>query len=227
MSTTRDEGGGPGPIRWGLIGRAAGAVWFAALALLYLTSALSPLGSHWSPGVLEIAVLAARLCAALYFGILAWLMVSRPGPLAGLRGFWPIAFALVGTYALWVVPFLPHAPPSAPREVLAACVTFVGDVLTLLTLRKLGRSFSIAPQARALVTDGPYKLVRHPLYVVEEIAAIGVVMQAVWWAALPFLGLHVAVQIRRMLFEERVLRQAFPQYEAYARRTARVIPGVW
>jgi protein-S-isoprenylcysteine O-methyltransferase Ste14 len=30
-----------------------------------------------------------------------------------------------------------------------------------------------------------------------------------------------------MIYEEAVLRAAFPEYEAYARRTARLIPGVW
>jgi protein-S-isoprenylcysteine O-methyltransferase Ste14 len=43
----------------------------------------------------------------------------------------------------------------------------------------------------------------------------------------PFLVLHLTVQIRRMQLEEKVLQKAFPEYATYARRTPRLIPGVW
>ncbi len=91
----------------------------------------------------------------------------------------------------------------------------------------LGRSFSLMPQARKLVTSGPYAIVRHPLYLVEEAAVAGVLLQYAWYAALPFLALHLAVQIGRMQLEEKVLRNAFPDYAGYAKRTYRLIPGVW
>jgi protein-S-isoprenylcysteine O-methyltransferase Ste14 len=91
----------------------------------------------------------------------------------------------------------------------------------------LGRSFSLIPQARKLVTSGPYAIVRHPLYLVEEAAVAGVLLQYAWFAALPFLVLHVTVQIMRMQLEEKVLQKAFPEYAAYVRHTPRLIPGVW
>ncbi len=40
-------------------------------------------------------------------------------------------------------------------------------------------------------------------------------MQYAWFAALPFLAVHAAVQILRMQLEEKVLRNAFPDYAAY------------
>jgi protein-S-isoprenylcysteine O-methyltransferase Ste14 len=46
-------------------------------------------------------------------------------------------------------------------------------------------------------------------------------------AALPFLVLHISVQIRRIQLEEEVLRKAFPDYTAYALRTPCILPGVW
>jgi protein-S-isoprenylcysteine O-methyltransferase Ste14 len=135
--------------------------------------------------------------------------------------------ALAGTYGVWLVGFLPSAALSPAMGVLAAAMTLGGSVLIVFTVLHLGRSFSIVPQARALVTQGPYAIVRHPLYAAEEVALIGVAMHVVWYAAIPFLIFHVALQLRRMAYEERLLRNVFPQYDAYARRTARWIPGIW
>jgi protein-S-isoprenylcysteine O-methyltransferase Ste14 len=69
--------------------------------------------------------------------------------------------------------------------------------------------------------------VRHPLYAAEEIALIGVAMHAAWYAAVPFLAVHLALQLKRMNYEEQLLGEVFPRYAAYARRTARWVPGVW
>ena len=123
---------------------------------------------------------------------------------------------------------------GAPRRksaqidgVRKAAILLIAEVLIVYTVLSLGRSFSLIPQARRLVTSGPYAIVRHPLYLVEEAAVAGVLLQYAWFAALPFLVLHVTVQIRRMQLEEKVLQKAFPEYATYARHTPRLIPGVW
>jgi protein-S-isoprenylcysteine O-methyltransferase Ste14 len=79
-------------------------------------------------------------------------------------------------------------------------------------------------EARRLIVHGPYALVRHPLYVCEEIAVIGIFIQVISPVALIVLIAHGVFQIRRMLHEERVLNDAFPEYENYAQRTPRLIP---
>jgi protein-S-isoprenylcysteine O-methyltransferase Ste14 len=111
--------------------------------------------------------------------------------------------------------------------VASAAILLVSEALILYTLLSLGLSFSLIPQARKLVTSGPYAIVRHPLYLVEEAAVAGILLQYAWFAALPFLILHVTVQIRRIQLEEKVLQKAFPEYAAYALKTPRLIPGVW
>jgi protein-S-isoprenylcysteine O-methyltransferase Ste14 len=94
-------------------------------------------------------------------------------------------------------------------------------------LLNLGRSFSIIPQARALVTTGPYAIVRHPLYLAEEIAIVGAVVQFYSPAALILLAVHIGLQLMRISFEEELLSQAFPDYGSYAGRTPRLIPYFW
>jgi protein-S-isoprenylcysteine O-methyltransferase Ste14 len=211
------------------LGRAAGGIWFLLLALLYarvlpalIDDALASGGAFagWAPVV-------SRVCTLTFFLTLAWLMVARPPPLARQPGLGAQIIALAGTYGTWVVGFLPQATLPPALTILAAAVTLVGSALIVFTVLHLGRSFSIVPQARALVTRGPYSLVRHPLYAAEEIALIGVAMHVVWYAAVPFILIHVALQLRRMNYEEQLLGEVFPRYEAYASRTARWVPGIW
>jgi protein-S-isoprenylcysteine O-methyltransferase Ste14 len=52
-------------------------------------------------------------------------------------------------------------------------------------------------------------------------------MQFMSWQAAMLLGVHFCFQIMRMLNEESVLLATFPDYLPYAKRTARLIPGVW
>jgi protein-S-isoprenylcysteine O-methyltransferase Ste14 len=82
-------------------------------------------------------------------------------------------------------------------------------------------------EARGLVTRGPYRFVRHPLYLVEELAAIAGFIEAFSLAATLLLAAQIALQIRRIINEEAVLEARFPDYARYRATTARVIPGIW
>ena len=97
----------------------------------------------------------------------------------------------------------------------------------MVALLRLGRSFSVMAEARYLVTSGPYRFVRHPLYLAEELAVVGVFIQfaSVWTALL--LALQISFQLRRMHNEEAVLAATFPEYTAYQARTSRLIPGIY
>jgi protein-S-isoprenylcysteine O-methyltransferase Ste14 len=109
----------------------------------------------------------------------------------------------------------------------ALMLVIAGMLTSFVVLRWLGRAFSIMAEARRLVTHGPYRLVRHPLYVCEELAVIGTFIQVLSPLAAVIFIMHAVFQVRRMLNEEAVLRATFPEYEHYARRTPRLIPIVW
>jgi protein-S-isoprenylcysteine O-methyltransferase Ste14 len=77
------------------------------------------------------------------------------------------------------------------------------------------------------VTAGPYRVVRHPLYLAELVATCGIMLQFRQpWSALVTLAV-VAAQFPRMHFEEEILGETFPAYRAYKAKTARLIPGVY
>jgi hypothetical protein len=160
MSTATETPDGAVPAAGGLPSPAtvAGSLWFLALALLYgqgfpaLVHAIP--AAHgafaaWAP-------LASRGCSVVFFITMAWLMMVRPPAIAGRPGLITLLIALTGTYGVWVVAFLPQAPLPPTLAIFSAATTLVGSVLIVFTVLHLGRSFSIAPQARELVTRGPY-----------------------------------------------------------------------
>ena len=102
-----------------------------------------------------------------------------------------------------------------------------GIIFATCALIVLGRSISLLPEARRLVTSGPYALVRHPLYLGEMVAIAGIALQHLSAWALLLLVLIWALQLQRMKYEELVLFQSFPEYGDYMARTARLVPGVY
>lgn len=78
-----------------------------------------------------------------------------------------------------------------------------------------------------MVTSGPYAFVRHPLYLGEFVVLFGIALQQLMPWALLLLGVQCMFQFERMKNEERVLARAFPNYEDYIARTARLLPGVY
>ena len=92
-------------------------------------------------------------------------------------------------------------------------------------MRWLGRSFSIMAEARRLVTHGPYSIVRHPLYLAEEVAVIAVGLLNFSALSMVVLAAHWALQLRRMHNEEKVLTAAFPEYAIMPRQRHGSCPG--
>jgi len=113
-----------------------------------------------------------------------------------------------------------------PREITPLCL--FGAVLaifgfTLLTIARvqLGNSFSVTPQARALVTRGIYSRVRHPVYVFSAIGLAGLVLyfQLSPWLLLLLVPVAI-IQVLRARAEERVLEQQFgEEYRQYRAKT--------
>ena len=100
-------------------------------------------------------------------------------------------------------------------------------VMAIITVSHLGKAFSIVPQAHKVVRSGPYRWLRHPLYAAEAIAVFGTLLQFLSPFTVSIFVLHIGMQIYRMLNEERLLTQTFPEYRAYAATSWRLIPFAW
>jgi protein-S-isoprenylcysteine O-methyltransferase Ste14 len=121
----------------------------------------------------------------------------------------------------------PRCDLSVFGEIVSTVLTTIGSIGAVVALSQLGRSFSIMAESRQLVTTGPYRFVRHPLYAAELIATIGVFMQFASICTASLLVVHIAFQLRRMHNEELILTARFPEYDTYQRTIARLIPGVF
>ena len=156
--------------------------------------------------------------------IMVSILITRKTPELKIRGILPRAVAVAGTFLGNAILSLEAVPLSLPTQALADFLIIGGALGSLVVVSGLGGSFSVMPEARTLVTHGPYAIVRHPLYLAEMVGVAGLVVQFQQpWAAI--LGLAVgALQFWRTVFEERVLIEAYPEYEAYRTRTRRFIP---
>ena len=211
--------------------------WTARVSLVFILSVLIFVNVAWIIHVIGGAErqasdhlllnIAARASSALFIALLAATTLTRLRPLRKAAGIEPRITAVLGTFLVTALAMLPRQqlPPIALG--FALVLVIAGMLTSFVVLRWLGRAFSIMAEARRLVTHGPYRFVRHPLYVCEELAVIGAFIQVLSPLALVIFIMHGVFQVRRMLNEEAVLRATFPEYEHYARSTPRLVPMVW
>jgi protein-S-isoprenylcysteine O-methyltransferase Ste14 len=146
---------------------------------------------------------------------------------AATGGLYPRLVALLGSFLfLLLVPFLSRHELSPNLDFLSILLMLSGSILATVVLLYLGRSFSILPEARRLVVTGPYRLVRHPLYATEMICMLGLAIQFTLWPAVIVFLIQLVIQLERMRIEEQLLNRTFPEYEIYASKTTRLIPGL-
>lgn len=168
----------------------------------------------------------SKLFAIAFLGAILFFTVIRHDPVTSAPGLLPRLTAVGGTYAMMGLIALPSESISRPMQIVSTLLVITGTILSIMCLRRLGRSFSIMASARELVTRGPYSIVRHPLYGAELISVIGVIMAHGSGLAIAVGGLWLALQYQRARFEEHVLRQAFPAYQQYAERVPMMVPNL-
>jgi protein-S-isoprenylcysteine O-methyltransferase Ste14 len=172
-----------------------------------------------------LAVL-SKVAFIVFVGLNTVLFVLRWKPISKAAGILPRVTALAGTFFFFVLA-IPRAEPSYTQLIIGSFLLCVGTISAIISLSRLGRSFSMMAEARRLVTTGAYAVVRHPLYASEQIAIAGIVVQNLSLYSVSLFVIHVCIQIQRMKNEERVLEKMFPEYEDYKRRTARLIPLIY
>lgn len=128
-----------------------------------------------------------------------------------------------------LLPLLAIAPEGAPIAPVATCVALMlaGFLLQLAAKLTLRRSFGVVAANRGVKASGPYRLIRHPMYAGYALTHVGFLLAGPTLWNFAIYGGTLAIQIRRILAEERVLNQD-PAYLALAAKVRhRLLPFVF
>jgi protein-S-isoprenylcysteine O-methyltransferase Ste14 len=138
-----------------------------------------------------------------------------------------IAVGVAYIYPYAQVIWLRWSPGDVAWPAAGLVLVTLAAGLSLVTLLTLGRLFGVRPALRGLATSGPYRFVRHPMYLSYVLADVGYNLQE--WNSVTLLLVLVgwASLVYRIQAEERVLSQhaQWPAYVALVRY--RLFPGLW
>jgi len=167
-----------------------------------------------------------QVLALTYFAMLVVLYAVRL-PRRGTDQRLAVVFiAFSGTFAAIGASFLPGGTRRDGLVLVADILATAGLAYSVWGLAYLRRSFSIIPEARRLVSGGPYALSRHPVYLGEVLTAIGVNLATAGLLSALAIAYFVACELMRIRWEERILARTFPaEYPEYARRVPRYLPN--
>lgn len=182
---------------------------------------------HGRIGLLDFLQLVALAGSFVLIFLLIYLLLTRRTPERRAHGIWPRLVAIGGTFLGVGILLLDPVQLSLPLQILADLLIIAGAVGSLIAASWLGRSFALMPEARQLVTTGPYACIRHPLYTAEILGIAGLMLQFKQPWALILGGLVFVLQYWRTVFEERLLQEVYPNYGTYRARTWRFVPYVF
>ena len=147
-----------------------------------------------------------------------------------------VAYFVVGFYPLQRGQFSPVASGSRGVEwvlaVLTMAIAIASVGLVNAAARRLGKQWALAArlvEGHTLIQDGPYRIVRNPIYtgMFGMLLATGLAAGR-WIPLLVAIALFAAGTYIRIRSEERLLRQAFgSEFEQYARNVPALIPGIY
>lgn len=125
----------------------------------------------------------------------------------------------------------PPAPQSWPVTFAGALLTVLGILGMFYCRHTLGRFWTAETsltQNHQVVDQGPYAIIRHPIYTFACIMYLGLSLAfPAWWNVLSVAIILTAYAIKAW-DEDRFLAQSLPGYAAYQKRVKfRLIPGIY
>ncbi|HJS20315.1 MAG TPA: isoprenylcysteine carboxylmethyltransferase family protein [Anaerolineales bacterium] len=152
-------------------------------------------------------------------------VVSRIAGLLGILGF---IFTILYTINPEWLAFASLPLPDWLRW-LGVGIALAGFALLQWAQVTLGRSWSDTPRMmkeQTLITSGPYRTIRHPIYTAFLfILGSTLLISANWLIGLCWIGMTVLEIVSRIQFEETIMIEYFgDQYRDYMKTTGRLLP---
>jgi protein-S-isoprenylcysteine O-methyltransferase Ste14 len=187
------------------------------LATLFFFSATAPVGNFRMASAADLI----WSLGAVLMGVFSLVRVPPKTSMVNVR-------SLAATGGMMLLPSLIRwtQPWSGALYQLGIAVELIGMTFTQLSRVYLGRSFGLFPANRGIVCRGPFKMVRHPIYLGWLLLTLGYVIiypsarnAIVLFSILPFM-------MWRIEQEENVLK-CDPEYRAYCDRVRyQLLPGI-
>ena len=205
----------------------------------------SSLGRETLWPILSAAVVAGLYAIFAYVNVQQWLVHGKPNGLvmAAQQAVLVVSFIIrrrpidsSDRYSDWVVCLIaafitlllrPNGASLFGYDRLYMGIQVVGGALSLLSTLYLGRSFGLVAANRGVKVNGPYRLVRHPIYASYLLIDFGYLLS--WFSLwnVMILAVAYAAQVRRIFAEERVLLRD-PAYQRFAATTRyRLVPYIF
>jgi protein-S-isoprenylcysteine O-methyltransferase Ste14 len=206
LSTLTEHG--KAALAWDLVERAFVLLMMAAFAIRF--------NPHIHESVCNLLIMISEGMTGLM------ILIRRPGPMMNTGYGW--AIAVIGTFSPLLV--VPGGVDWMPPAVAVGLMTS-GLLCSISAKIFLRRSFGIVPANRGVQREGPYQIVRHPIYFGYLLAQLGFLSQSLSAFNLLVYGACWMAMILRIRAEEEVLSTS-PEYGEYQRAvTKRLIPFVW
>lgn len=189
----------------------------AGLLSVFLASALV----HFVRDPSRITLLLVALGEALTVGFALFSRVPEK------RDWNPLSVVFACCASFYFLAFRLEPGIHLVPEWLAAGLQMAGILVQISAKLSLRRSFGILPANRGVVVHGPYRVVRHPMYLGYLIADAGFLLASFGVQNVVVLAVHWALQVGRVIREERLLSND-DSYREYKKRVPfRLILGVF
>ena len=198
----------------------------------------------------EFSHIAYYSVALAFDALVFYSLLVRRGAKARPKGFWENIFPLITVFVpvtgftLMFFPQVRAVLPGYPVGFLQSMnemlpgfpfymnlagllIGLFGAAFSIYAIAHLKASFGLRAAVRQLVTTGPYRRIRHPLYFGEIIHILGIAILAATPVALALFVIAVGLQAIRAKIEERKFRQTVPEYAEFARRTGFLWPKLF
>lgn len=131
-----------------------------------------------------------------------------------------LVFTIVPTACVAYLVYIFWRPPWIPLRIAGLVLLFLSLAFLTVARIQLGKSFSLTPQARQLVSHGLYSRIRNPVYVFGALTILGLFLFMDRPYYLLVLLVIIPLQMLRARAEARVLEARFgDEYRQYKSKT--------
>ncbi len=189
---------------------------------------------HWFPSPFVASFFTFLFCAWILIEFINS-MWSRKNSQSTNKDKGSYRIVIVASYAALIIAFTIRSHEigiiSGSLQYMGLILLTAGILFREWSIWVLGKYFTVRVQISEnakLVTEGPYKYIRHPAYTGGFLVFTGIPLAiGTWLGALVAIIVSIIAYQYRISIEEEALREAFgSEYEDYKKRTLKLLPGL-